>query len=260
MITLAIHTANQWPDSICHVSLAKIDADFTVIDSLDCYIQATDFDPFFTSIHGIEAQDVQHSLTFSSFAPILTKWIANEEIVAFFAPFEEQALRASFDTHQLAFPPCTFKSLLPRAKKEWPQVTPTLAQFAMFASEQLAPTDAEMIATILHEKKWHYADLNDFSRDVTKTIHSLVGETVVFTGGLQQMTRSTAARLIRQQGALFSNTLTKHTTLLVVSSSSVARHEQTGAESTKWRRAKQLQLQGQPIQIITEEQFHTFFK
>lgn len=260
MITLAIHTANQWPDSICHISLTKLDAQWTVIDSLDCYIHATDFDPFFTSIHGIEEQDVRHSPTFKSFAPILTQWLTNEEVVAFHAPFEEQALRASFATHQLDIPPCAFKSLLPRAKEEWPDETPTLHHFATTLAEPLAPTDSEMIASIMRSQKWEYHDLSTVVSDDLQQhpIQSLAGETIVFTGGLQQMTRTTAARLVRQQGAMFSNTMTKHTTLLVISASSLSRHETSGVESTKWRRAKQLQRQGQPIQIITEEQFQTF--
>lgn len=254
MITLAIHTANQWPDSVCHISLAKVKDD-TIIDTLDTYIHATEFDPFFTSLHGITAQDVQHAPTFAKFAPILTQWLTNEDVVAFYAPYEAQVLHDVYEAHDLLAPTCQMYSVQPIAKTTYPSVTPTLPQFALHITKQLAPTESEMLAHILCETKWQLSDFVEQTPNVAHTITSLIGETVVFTGGLAGMTRSTAARLIRQQGAMFSNTITKHTTVLVVSETSMSRYEQTGHESTKLRRAKQLQAQGQNIRIMSEAEF-----
>lgn len=257
MITLTIHTANQWPDSVCHISLAKI-IDSEIVDTLDTYIQATDFDPFFTSLHGITAQDVQHAPTFQQFEPILTQWLANEQVVAFHAPYEEQVLREVYSAHDLFMPSCQLYSLQACAKKHYPAVTPTLPQFAMHITEQLAPTDSEMIAMILCETNWQVHDLSFNEETPTSVLTTLIGETIVFTGGLEGMTRATASRLIRQQGAMFSNSITKHTTILVVSNSSMTRFDLHGHESTKLRRAKQLQAQGQAIRIISEDEFKTF--
>lgn len=257
MITLAIHTANQWPDSICHISLAKI-INQEIIDTLDTYIQATDFDPFFTSLHGITEQDVQHAPTFKYFAPILTQWLTNETVVAFHAPYEQQVLKEVYESHDLLMPNCQLYSLQPCAKQHYPTVTPTLAQFAMHITHNLAPTESEMIADILCATNWQVADLAFHESTHTAPLTTLIGETIVFTGGLEGMTRSTAARLIRQQGAMFSNSMTKHTTILVVSNSSIMRFEQSGHESSKLRRAKQLQTQGQAIRIMTEDEFKMF--
>lgn len=253
MITLAIHTANQWPDSVCHISLAKIQQ-HTIIDTLDTYIYADDFDPFFTSLHGISASDVAQASTFAAFAPILTQWLTNEVVVAYYAPYEEQILRDTYNAHDLLIPNCTFTSLQARAKMEWPNVTPTLMHMALQASHTLAPSEGEMLATILCAMRWTKDDLQTTTQ-FASVVTSLAGETIVFTGGLADMTRATAARLIRQQGAMFSNTITKHTTLLVISASSIERHERTGQESTKWRRAKQLQMQGQPLRMMSEQDF-----
>lgn len=257
MITLTIHTANQWPDSVCHISLAKV-IEYQIVDTLDTYIQATDFDPFFTSLHGITAQDVQHAPTFKDFEPILTQWLTNEQVIAFHAPYEEQVLREVYSAHDLLMPSCQLYSLQACAKKHYPDVTPTLAQFAMHMTQRLAPTESEMLAAILCETKWQVNDLAINEATPTRALTTLIGETIVFTGGLEGMTRATAARLIRQQGAMFSNTITKHTTILVVSNSSMLRFNLNGHESTKLRRAKQLQAQGQAIRIMSEDDFKTF--
>lgn len=256
MITLAIHTANQWPDSVCHISLAKI-KQHKIIDTLDTYIYANDFDPFFTSLHGINASDVAQAPTFAAFEPILTQWLTNEVVVAYYAPHEEQILRDIYSAHDLLLPNYTFMSLQARAKTEWPNIPPTLMHMALQTSPTLAPTEGEMLATILCAMRWTKDDLQTTSLPAP-AISSLVGETIVFTGGLAGMTRTAAARLIRQQGAMFSNTITKHTTLLVISTSSLERHERTGQESIKWRRAKQLQMQGQPLRMMNEQEFTTF--
>lgn len=257
MITLAIHTANQWPDSVCHISLAKIQDGLTT-DTLDTYIHATEFDPFFTSLHGITAQDVQHAPNFTSFAPILTQWLTHENIVAFYAPYESQVLRDVYEAYDLLLPPYQMYSMQQIAKMTYQSVTPTLPQFAMHITKQLAPTESEMLADILCETRWQLNDLTDEIPSLDNTATSLIGETVVFTGSLTNMTRATAARLIRQQGAMFSNTMTKQTSVLVVSNESISRYEQTGHESTKLRRAKYLQAQGQNIRIINETEFKKF--
>lgn len=257
MITLAIHTANHWPDSVCHISLAKIQQG-QIIDTLDTYIYAEEFDPFFTSLHGIRAEDVKQAPTFKAFEPILTQWLTNETVVAYYAPYEEQVLRDVYAAQGKLVPNVNFLSLLQRAKTEWPHITPSLPHIALQVAPTLAPTEGEMLAAILCAMQWTETDLLLTAPSAVSSVQSLVGETIVFTGGLEGMTRSTAARLIRQQGAMFSNTITMHTTLLVISASSLERHECTGQESTKWRRAKQLIAQGQTLRIITEQQFKDF--
>lgn len=257
MITLAIHTANQWPDSVCHISLAKIQQD-QIIDTLDTYIYAEEFDPFFTSLHGISAEDVKQAPTFKAFEPILTQWLTNETVVAYYAPYEEQVLRDVYAAHDILVPNASFLSLQQRAKTQWPHITPSLPHVALQVAPILAPTEGEMLAAILCAMQWSAADLAMTAPSAASSLTTLAGETIVFTGGLAGMTRSTAARFIRQQGAMFSNTMTKHTTLLVISASSLERHERTGQESTKWRRAKQLIAQGQALRIVTEQQFKDF--
>lgn len=84
--------------------------------------------------------------------------------------------------------------------------------------------------------------------------NSLKDEVVVFTGKLSSMSREEAMRIVRLTGGTNGSSVTKKTTILVTNVrdiESLNRNEM----STKLRKAVDLRLKGQGINIINEEEF-----
>lgn len=259
-ISLSIKTANQWPDSICAIELIKIENN-KIVDSLHSYIQTTqEFDPFYTSIHGIEKVDVQHSPTFIQFAPILHNWLQQQNVISFYQPFETLCIEESFESIGQLPPTFTHRSLLPYAKKNLTNLSSyTIIDMMQHLALPNQTNDAERLAQIaLHllssDSQW-LSILNDEVIVHKEPLASLQQKTVVFTGGLQEMRRSDAAKLVMRAGGFFSNSLSKKVDILVISHKSQASFEQTMQQSSKWRLALTLQQQGHPITIIKENDF-----
>lgn len=78
-------------------------------------------------------------------------------------------------------------------------------------------------------------------------------EVVVFTGGLDSMTREEAMRVIRVLGGTIGSSVTKKTTILITNmkDNNLSRFEM----STKLRKATDLKDKGQAIQFLNEEEF-----
>ncbi len=81
----------------------------------------------------------------------------------------------------------------------------------------------------------------------------MVGEVLVFTGALT-MPRSDAADLAASVGCTVDSGVTKHTTILVVGNQDI-RHLAGKEKSSKHLRAESLIAKGQPIRILTEQDF-----
>lgn len=76
-------------------------------------------------------------------------------------------------------------------------------------------------------------------------------QTVVFTGGLQSMLRSEAAKQVRLLGGTCVGTVTHSTNIVVIGNQVRNRTSKT----TKQLRAEQLIAEGHPIHLLTEEEF-----
>lgn len=259
-ITLSVKTANQWPDSICAIELAKVENN-AIVDSLQTYIHTTQpFDPFYTSIHGIEQADIQHSPTFSEFAPILTNWLQQQTVLSFHQPYEAICLAESFESCGLLLPTFSHRSLLPFLKRQLPTNSAfTLHHIAHSFSIPFTISDAETLAEIAiisvdDTPKWLHTLDDEIYVPQEPLIH-LAQKTVVFTGGLQGMRRSDAAKQVLRAGGFFSNSMTKNVNILVISEKSQLTYDSTMQQSSKWRQAIHLQQQGHSIEIITEAAF-----
>lgn len=259
-IALSIKTANQWPDSICAIQLTKV-VNSELVDSLTTYIKTTqDFDPFYSSIHGIEAADVVNSPTFDAFYPILQSWLQQQTVVSFHEPFETLCLQESFDSIGQLAPTFEHYSLLPFLKQKLPQERSyALHDISARLHTDDFYSDAERIANatislVANNENWT-ALLKQNLVKVSEPLVSLAGKTIVFTGGLAGLRRSDAAKLAMRTGAFFSNSMTKKVNILVVSQKSMDHYDETNHQSSKWRQALNLQQQGFDIKILTEPQF-----
>lgn len=82
-------------------------------------------------------------------------------------------------------------------------------------------------------------------------------EVVVFTGGLNSMSRDEAIRLVRRLGGTTGSSVTKKTTILVTNmkdTKNLRREEM----STKLRKATDLKGKGQNIKFMNEEEFFNY--
>lgn len=264
-ISLSIKTANQWPDSICAIELIKIENN-EVTDSLHSYIHTNqEFDPFYTSLHGIEQADIQNSPTFAQFAPILHNWLEQQNVVSFYQPYEALCIQESYDSIGQLPPTFIHRSVLPFAKqnvKQLPSYTLHDLVHHLDLAEQASDAErlAQVVITLLQKEKHGLSLLHNEIIARKEPLASLQQKTVVFTGGLHGLRRSDAAKLVMRAGGFFSNTMSKKVDILVISMKSQHNFEQTMHQSSKWRLAITLQQSGHPIDIITEEDFLTLIQ
>ena len=85
--------------------------------------------------------------------------------------------------------------------------------------------------------------------------HPLYGQTVVFTGTLHSMTRREAFAAVSHIGAAPGDGVTKHTNILVVGEQDIARLAAGESMSGKQRKAADLRVKGQDIQLVGEMDF-----
>jgi len=263
-IAIGIETANQWRDSVCSIELVKV-VQNEIVDSLFSYINPKQtFDEYHISQHGITEDLVQHSPTFHTFYPILDEWLTNQFVIGYYHDYDQSVIEEACATIDKLSPYCRFGSILPFVKNKWQHQQnfslQTLAsQFGISLEKERAEIIAELVLTF--PKKFDNFSINELTHQVVfPTAHQssfcspidFQDKTVVFTGKLEGLSRSMAAKKIRAIGGIFSNTVTKQTDILIVSDSSWQK-AQLGQKSTKLLKAEHLQTLGFTIDIIPEK-------
>ena len=89
----------------------------------------------------------------------------------------------------------------------------------------------------------------------TKKTHPLYGKVCVFTGKLELMSREQAAQLVVNLGGTCGNGVTKKTNYLILGNNDYCSTIKDG-KSSKQKKAEQLILSGQDLQIIPEDVFY----
>ena len=99
--------------------------------------------------------------------------------------------------------------------------------------------------------------ISDITTDKTEFDRSnpLFGQNVVFTGVLERMTRRQAAQIVADLGGHGCDNVTKKTNFLVLGNNDYCSAIKDG-KSTKQKKAEKYQLEGLPIQIISENVFY----
>lgn len=87
----------------------------------------------------------------------------------------------------------------------------------------------------------YFAPPSDFS-------HPFFGKSLVFTGALSTMTRTTAAKLAKDCGATIQGNVTEQTDFVILG-------DKRRGMSTKQQKAERLIQQGAAIQILVEADF-----
>ena len=104
--------------------------------------------------------------------------------------------------------------------------------------------------------KRHF-DVKDIIADPNKADpdNPLYGKSVCITGALQRMLRKDALQLVCNLGGIPTDSVTKKTNFLVLGNNSYNKAVKDG-QSSKQRKAEKLMLEGQDIQIISENVFY----
>ncbi|WP_102692047.1 exonuclease domain-containing protein [Rummeliibacillus pycnus] len=269
-IALEIETANQWRDSICSIGLVKVKND-KIIDSLFTFINPNQpFDEYYIAQHGITEEMVKFSPTFEEFYPLLNKWLTNQTVVGYYRNYDQSVLEESCLSINQLVPFCKFGCILQFARNKLNNERHfSLLTLAHLFGIPLHLERAEIIANLVlsFEEKFKEFTLHDLTNSSKKiashnpifTDSYFQGKNIVFTGALEGVTRSMAAKKIRSIGGIFSNTVTKQTNILIVSNSSWAKAE-SGHKSSKFHKAEQFQSMGYPIEIIQEEKIRPYLK
>lgn len=85
--------------------------------------------------------------------------------------------------------------------------------------------------------------------------HPFYGREMVFTGALASMTRARAWEMVAERGATPADTVTRRTNILVLGFQDARKLRPGEALSTKARKAADLRANGQPIELLAEEEF-----
>lgn len=270
-IAIEIETANQWRDSMCSIGLVKV-VDNKIIDSLFTYLNPNQpFDEYHTAQHGISDDMVRFSPTFETFYPILNNWITNQTVIAFYRNFDQSVIEEACTSINKLAPYCFYGDILSFSKQNMkPLQFYTLQSIASQFKISLDRERAEIIAELVlsFEQNFHNFTLSQLTNHQSQvsiqtssfsSSTDFQGKTIVFTGGLEGLTRSMASKKIRSYGGIFSNTVTKQTDMLIVSNSSWQK-AQLGQKSSKLQKAEKLQVSGFNIEIIPEEKVISYFK
>lgn len=102
-----------------------------------------------------------------------------------------------------------------------------------------------------------HIDLRTIKGDASKfsSDHPFYDQYCVFTGKLERFSRKDAAQLVADIGGHCDNNVTQHTNFLIVGDFDYSANIKDG-KSTKLKKAEQLILNGQDLQIITESVFY----
>lgn len=108
-----------------------------------------------------------------------------------------------------------------------------------------------------HKRPSKYINLKNITTEKTEfdCSHPFYGKFFVFTGALQNHTRTEVAKIVSDFGGVCENTITKRTNFLVLGNYENCKSIKEG-KSSKHKKAEQLKLKGQDIDIIPESVFY----
>lgn len=121
-VALDFETANHSSSSICSVGIAIVE-NGAVAEIESWLVRPPDlyFHPFYTSIHGIRAEDVADAPDFKElWFSTLKNYLVGRTILAHNASFDINVLRHTLKEYALPFPRLSYQCSLVIARKTWP--------------------------------------------------------------------------------------------------------------------------------------------
>lgn len=293
-IAIDFETANNRRDSICSIGLVKI-KDKNVVEKLHTYINPEQpFDTYNIKIHGIGKDIVEDAPTFKEYWPILKKHIEHELIVAHFSSFDMSVLRSSLNAIDEPYPIFQYTCSYQISQKIWPELInyklTTLADYLSIKFTHHDALDDAYACSEVINKALELSDSNNLieltkkfnmklgkhdgisytasgnkkikndlsiissTNEKFETDHPFYEASVVFTGTLNSMVRKEAVQKVVDLGGSYSNSVNKNVNYLVIGDYDLTRFSE-GFKSSKIVKAEALLLEGQKIEIISENEF-----
>jgi DNA polymerase-3 subunit epsilon len=275
-VAIDFETANEDFASICQVGIASF-SQGQLAESWCSLVNPEDnFSPLNIAVHGIYASDVQDSPTWENIFPVVAHRL-RDKVVICHTPFDRLALSRACERYDLAVCSCTWLDSARVTRRAWPQFAKSgygLSNIASFLGITYQAHDALEDArcaglVVLRAISETGIGLDEWLIRAIKPIQSharpqaeghepnpngaLFGEVLVFTGELS-LPRREAAYTAAVAGCKVDDSVTKHTTLLVVGDQDIRRLAGQD-KSAKHRKAEELIARGQPIRIVGESEF-----
>lgn len=279
-LALDVETANPDLSSICQIGIITFvdgeprNAWSSLINPLD-YFDTTNM-----HIHGITPQDVRRAPTWKHVAEQVRAITADQTVVTH-GSFDRTALTRVCAKHDTPPLNCRWLDTCMVVRRTWEEVAYSGYGLAAMAhrlgitfnhhdaAEDATATGRVLVRAMLQSGKTLEQWLERVRQPIsaggvhhTSTAHHatagnpdgpLSGNTIVFTGALS-MPRWEAAQHAANAGCDVADSVTKHTTLLVVGDQDVARlagHE----KSNKHRKAEAIIAKGAALRILCESDF-----
>jgi DNA polymerase-3 subunit epsilon len=283
-VVIDVETANANLSSICQVGIASF-RDGELADAWVSLVNPEDyFSPFNVSIHGIDEYMVEDAPTWSGVFPQVVSRLQNRIVVSH-TNFDRLALARACDRYDMAGCECTWLDSARVVRIAWPQfsrsgygLSNVAEHFGIEYQAHDALEDARCAGLVLlravtetglSPEQWlsrveqpidpanHGYGLSTWQTSCKRDGNpdgNLYGEILVFTG-LLSIPRRQAADAAATAGCRVEDSITKHTTMLVVGDQDIrtliAGHE----KSSKHIKAEELIAKGQSIRILGESDF-----
>ena len=274
-VVVDVETANANLSSICQIGIASF-RDGDLVDSWVSLVNPEDyFSPFNISIHGIDAYQVQDAPTWEGVLPQVTSRL-QDRIVVSHTPFDRMALARACERYELTGCECAWLDSARVVRIAWPRFSRSgyrLSNVAAHLGIEYRAHDAledarcaglvllhAIAETGLSPEQWlaRVEQPIDPSGHICKRDGNpdgeLFGEVLVFTGMLS-IPRGQAADAAAAAGCRVDDSISRHTTMLVVGDQDLRTLLAGHRKSSKHRKAEQLIAKGQPICILGESAF-----
>lgn len=262
---------------------------------IDPVLTDEDWWPFNIATHHIKPADVQGSSTFPEVWQSLERLADGRPLVAHNASFDMSVLRAEWARWEIEPNSVRYACSAILARQAWPDLTssslPVVAQhlgldlgirdpvtnarvsgqIAKRAVAQLGTDDLDAALAARHirwgeidrDMSWvpsgadHPLRASDVvaSTDQFDERHPLYQKFVVITGALESMSRRQAFQWLKDVGGRPADGVTRDTNILVVGEQDLRKLAAGETLSHKQRKAAELRLKGQDIQLLGEDDF-----
>lgn len=288
-VALDFETANRSPASACAVGAVRV-RDGHVVDEYFTLVRPAegfdDFEPGNIRVHGITADAVESSPSWTDVYGPLRAFIGDDVVVGHNAAFDMSVLLNTSGAHDIDLPVlsslCTLQLArasikVPSYSLPWVVEHLNLPAFdhhdpladarasamvlVALAASSGVQTVAELsdhlrvpkVPTWTERDDMVFADLSAQKDDLIGT--GFTGEVVCFTGALKMMVRDRARELVVEQGGKWQDGVTKATSILVTGDFDERTFRPGAPFSTKLEKAFAQVDAGQKLEIITEEAF-----
>ena len=277
---LDVETANRYRRSICQVGVVAVENSRVTDQWVTLVDPKEKFDPWCSKIHGITAETVKGMRTFDAIWPELRNRLGNSTVISH-SSFDRTAINQAAEWYQIEdHRDLAWEDSVRIARKAWPGLAGGYGlknlcemleigfkhhdalQDALAGVQVVLQASAKTgmdVARFQAERRSKAATRR--SRAAARRVSSegnpqgpLYGEVCVFTGSLETL-RGECEDRAAAAGCRVAAGVNSKTTLLVVGDRAKNLLSTYGVRSIKYRRALELQANGQDIKILTEEDF-----